>query len=501
MVARVFEVGGAALRPDERPDVGRRAPALEERAGRRAEPAAGREVPRRGGRHRRHRLPHRAAGRRRRGRHDLRHQPGDARGRPRPRGRSRPAARPRPGRPATRRACRFPTARSTPIRSPSACATSPTSTRRLREAHRVLRPGGRFYCLEFSKVTSAPVGRVYDAYSERALPLFGRRGRAATPSPTATCMRASAAFPSQRELARAHAARRASSGGLAQHDPRRGRPAFGLADLIRTEPPAARAAQQLAPAARHAELRAPRCAVPARDAGHRAGADRLGAALRGAPRCAPAGRAAGGGAAGDGAELHQARPGAVDARRSLERGGRRRSRAAAGPPAGLSRRRGARDDRARARPEGRGAVTRSFDDTPIAAASIAQVHFATTTDGRAVAVKVLRPGIEAAFARDLDLFYWMAELVERTQPRFRRLKPVESVKAFADVVRVEMDLRMEAAAAEELGENFRDDPDYRAPGDRLGPHRPAGDDPGAGRRHRRSATATPSSPPATIPTS
>ena len=104
-----------------------------------------------------------------------------------------------------------------------------------------------------------------------------------------------------------------------------------------------------------------------------------------------------------------------------------------------------------------------FADTPVAAASIAQVHFATTTDGREVAVKVLRPGIERAFARDMDLFTWMAELVERTQPRFRRLKPVESVRAFADVVRVEMDLRMEAAAAEELGENFRDDPSYRAP--------------------------------------
>ncbi|TMJ28052.1 MAG: 2-polyprenylphenol 6-hydroxylase, partial [Alphaproteobacteria bacterium] len=109
------------------------------------------------------------------------------------------------------------------------------------------------------------------------------------------------------------------------------------------------------------------------------------------------------------------------------------------------------------------ALYASFDDVPIAAASIAQVHFATTTDGRPVAVKVLRPGIEAAYARDLDLFYWMAELVERTQPRFRRMRPVESVKAFADVVRVEMDLRMEAAAAQELGENFQDDPSYRTP--------------------------------------
>jgi demethylmenaquinone methyltransferase / 2-methoxy-6-polyprenyl-1,4-benzoquinol methylase len=42
------------------------------------------------------------------------------------------------------------------------------------EAHRVLKPGGRFHCLEFSKVTSAPLGRLYDAYSERTLPLLGR---------------------------------------------------------------------------------------------------------------------------------------------------------------------------------------------------------------------------------------------------------------------------------------------------------------------------------------
>src|SRR5882672_7958566 len=104
-----------------------------------------------------------------------------------------------------------------------------------------------------------------------------------------------------------------------------------------------------------------------------------------------------------------------------------------------------------------------FDKTPVAAASIAQVHFAVTAEGRDVAVKILRPGIEKAFERDLDLFYWMAELVERTQPRFRRLKPVESVRAFADVVRVEMDLRMEAAAAEEPAGNVAERSGYRAP--------------------------------------
>ena len=44
----------------------------------------------------------------------------------------------------------------------------------LREAHRVLKPGGRYLCLEFSKVTSKPLGQLYEAYSERALPLLGR---------------------------------------------------------------------------------------------------------------------------------------------------------------------------------------------------------------------------------------------------------------------------------------------------------------------------------------
>jgi ubiquinone biosynthesis protein len=105
----------------------------------------------------------------------------------------------------------------------------------------------------------------------------------------------------------------------------------------------------------------------------------------------------------------------------------------------------------------------TFDDAPVAAASIAQVHFATTIEGDEVAVKVLRPGIAAAFARDLDLLRWLARLIERTQPMLRRLKPIESVRTFAQSVELEMDLRFEAAAASELAENFSGDPDYRIP--------------------------------------
>ena len=105
----------------------------------------------------------------------------------------------------------------------------------------------------------------------------------------------------------------------------------------------------------------------------------------------------------------------------------------------------------------------SFDETAVAAASIAQVHFAVTTDGREVAVKVLRPGITRAFARDLDLFMWLARLTERTQPSLRRLKPVEVVETLAQSVQLEMDLRFEAAAASELAENFAGDPSFRMP--------------------------------------
>jgi len=104
-----------------------------------------------------------------------------------------------------------------------------------------------------------------------------------------------------------------------------------------------------------------------------------------------------------------------------------------------------------------------FDPEPIAAASVAQVHKAVTKEGKTVAVKVIRPSVEKAFADNVDMLFWLAELAERTQPSLRRLRPVESVEAFADTVNMEMDLRFEAAAASELAENFYTDDDFKVP--------------------------------------
>ncbi|MBV9694665.1 MAG: 2-polyprenylphenol 6-hydroxylase, partial [Alphaproteobacteria bacterium] len=110
------------------------------------------------------------------------------------------------------------------------------------------------------------------------------------------------------------------------------------------------------------------------------------------------------------------------------------------------------------------AMYSSFDE-PVAAASIAQVHAATTTQepARKAAVKVLRPGIEVDFARDLSALAFAARLAERVSPEARRLRPVAVVQAIAMSVALELDLRMEGAAASELAERTRDDRDFRVP--------------------------------------
>ena len=100
---------------------------------------------------------------------------------------------------------------------------------------------------------------------------------------------------------------------------------------------------------------------------------------------------------------------------------------------------------------------------PAAAASIAQVHRATTTDGREVAVKVLRPGVEKRFAADLASFFFAARLVEKRSAEGRRLRPVAAVDILEQSMKLELDLRMEASAIAEMTENTKHDSEIRLP--------------------------------------
>jgi ubiquinone biosynthesis protein len=98
-----------------------------------------------------------------------------------------------------------------------------------------------------------------------------------------------------------------------------------------------------------------------------------------------------------------------------------------------------------------------FDDKAVAAASIAQVHRAILTDGRAVAVKLLRPDIEKRMQADTALFYSLAQILEWLAPGVRRLHLVTAVAQFRQLSEIELDLRLEAAAAGRLADNMRDD--------------------------------------------
>ncbi len=102
---------------------------------------------------------------------------------------------------------------------------------------------------------------------------------------------------------------------------------------------------------------------------------------------------------------------------------------------------------------------------PVAAASIAQVHEAATTDDppRRVAVKILRPGIPGDFARDFESLRFAAKLAERFSAEARRLRLRTLVETLAASVGLELDLRLEAAAASELAQNTRGDDQFVVP--------------------------------------
>ena len=105
----------------------------------------------------------------------------------------------------------------------------------------------------------------------------------------------------------------------------------------------------------------------------------------------------------------------------------------------------------------------SIDPEPVGAASVAQVHKAVTSDGRVVAVKVLRPGIEAKFASDIETYEWIAAQAAARGGELARLRPREVIATFKQWTLRELDLRREAAAASELRAMMAAEPGYIVP--------------------------------------
>ena len=96
----------------------------------------------------------------------------------------------------------------------------------------------------------------------------------------------------------------------------------------------------------------------------------------------------------------------------------------------------------------------SFEDHPLASASIAQVHGAVLTTGEDVVIKVLRPDVLPIIKRDISLLYIIAELAAKYSSQLRRLRPVEVIEEYEKTILDELDLMREAANASQLRRNF-----------------------------------------------
>ena len=105
----------------------------------------------------------------------------------------------------------------------------------------------------------------------------------------------------------------------------------------------------------------------------------------------------------------------------------------------------------------------SFDQIPIASASVAQVHIGILKNGERVAIKIIKPHIEKLLFNDFKFFYWIANCIELFIPKIKRLKLSDSVEVFSKISAIELDLTMEASAADELAENFKNHLNYRVP--------------------------------------
>ena len=105
----------------------------------------------------------------------------------------------------------------------------------------------------------------------------------------------------------------------------------------------------------------------------------------------------------------------------------------------------------------------TFNEKPIATASVAQVHFGILKNGNKVAIKLLKPNIKIMLFKDFIFFYWISKCVEFFIPNINRLKLSKNIEVLSEVSLNEIDLTMEASAADELAENFKDHLKYRVP--------------------------------------
>ena len=103
-------------------------------------------------------------------------------------------------------------------------------------------------------------------------------------------------------------------------------------------------------------------------------------------------------------------------------------------------------------------VFKTFDDVPLASASIAQVHTATLHTGEDVVVKVIRPNIEKTISKDIKLMGLAAQIIEKYSSDGRRLRPVEVIEDYHHTIMGELDLLSEAANTSQLQRNFNDSP-------------------------------------------